>query len=66
MNPETSAPPTPLHMPVPTGDQLKAARMASAVETAAESDISLRLNELAGVIDVVLASLSARLIRLAA
>ncbi len=45
---------------------LKAARMASAVETAAEADISLRLNELAGVIDAVLASLSARLIRLAA
>lgn len=45
---------------------LKAARMASAVETAAEADISLRLNELTGVIDAVLASLSARLVRLAA
>ncbi len=39
MNPETSAPPTPLHMPVPTGDQLKAARMAAGLSQAQAAEL---------------------------
>ncbi|MDY0106969.1 MAG: helix-turn-helix transcriptional regulator [Giesbergeria sp.] len=34
MNPDIPLPPTPLHMPTPTGDQLKAARVAAGLSQA--------------------------------
>ena len=39
MNPDTPLPPTPLHMPVPTGDQLKAARVAAGLSQAQAAEL---------------------------
>ncbi|WP_426304108.1 XRE family transcriptional regulator [Acidovorax facilis] len=39
MNSETQLPPMPLHMPVPTGDQLKAARVAAGLSQAQAAEL---------------------------
>ena len=39
MNPDTPLPPTPLHMPIPTGDQLKAARVAAGLSQAQAAEL---------------------------
>ena len=39
MNPDTPLQPSPLHMPVPTGDQLKAARVAAGLSQAQAAEL---------------------------
>ena len=39
MNPDTPLPPTPLHMPIPSGDQLKAARVAAGLSQAQAAEL---------------------------
>ena len=39
MNPDTPLPPTPLHMPIPSGDQLKAARVAASLSQAQAAEL---------------------------
>ena len=39
MTPEAPLPPTPLHMPAPTGDQLKAARVAAGLSQAQAAEL---------------------------